>query len=113
MGAPRPRQLLGIPGSLAFADCVNLRHGNLSHALRCVSDPHVPVVSASKPGMVGGSGGGGRLRAPEYCRSESRLPDVALAVLRVIGAIHCHCVARSVQTWSSREFGDKADYINR
>ena len=44
LGAPRHGQFLGISGSLALAGRVDFRYGDLSHAVRGLSDAHVSVV---------------------------------------------------------------------
>ena len=72
-----------------------------------------PWFQEGQSRLVGGAGGGGRLRAAEYCRSESRLADFALAVLRAVGAVHRDRGAGAVQARSAGQRRHQADDVER
>ena len=109
LGAPRHGQLLGISGSLAVAGGLDFRHGDLSHPVCALSRPPVSLVCGRASRRDGGSGGGDRLRAAEYCRRASGLDDFAVAVLRAVGAVHPDRGDRAVQVWSAGQCRDHAD----
>src|SRR3989475_7919003 len=54
LGAPRYGQLLGIPGGLALAGGLDLRHGHLPHAVRPLSESSVPLVRQGHRGLMVG-----------------------------------------------------------
>ncbi len=113
LGAPRHGQLLGISGSLALARCLHLRHGDLSHPVRRLPDPHVPVVSGRQSRMVGCSRRRRRLRPAQHRRREGGFAHFPLVVPRLVGAVRRHRRARSVQARRLGKRRHQAHYLNR
>ena len=74
----------------------DLRHGDLSDAVRPYLDPPVPLVCRGTSRRDGGAGRGHCLRAAEYCRRARGLDDLPVAVLRAVGAVHADCGYRAV-----------------
>ena len=64
----RHGQFLGLSGGLAVAGGLDLRHGDLSHAVRALPQPAVSLVRGRASRGDGGAGSGNSLRIAEYFR---------------------------------------------
>src|SRR5205807_3571731 len=97
LGAPRYAQLLGISRGMALAGCFNFRHGDLPHAVRCLSHTAVSLVFGKPSRCDGWPSGGDRLRDFEYRRCESGLDDFLVAVSCFVIAVRVSGAALAIK----------------
>ena len=97
---------------MALAGGLDLRHGDLPHSVRPLSESSVPLVCPRTSRADGGSRRGGCLRSAEHRWRPRSLDDFAVAILCFVGAIRADGVFVALQVWRAGECGDQANNFN-